>query len=423
MMRGVIDIRSARDNVPVAWYWARRDTPTFTSYAVFYAICFLGAQAKGMAAIAVPLIVILPDLVREKRWRAHVSVSHVLALAMGLLLYLAPLIWADMTHGEYSASGLGMAFHENVVRYFRPFDHKEPFYVYFLYLPALSFPWTPLLIAAIWAACTFHKRLDWPTKWLAISTTLIFLFFALSGSRRSYYLLPVLPFCALLASLYFHIESAEKPRLWTTRIQTTLLVAVLVAEIVLPTGWPVIKHWMGSDAPKGLVWGTALLGFVGLVPLVIERFRPGLMTRIAGSEMALAPLVVTSTIVVGGYVIWQHQVINSYQTMRSFCTELKGELTNRDAEMAYFHKFPFDVLFYVDSPERIRPIQNAEELNDFLRSRAETRVLICRGEFHQELAGLLPAGTAIQPTLKEKAYPWQEESKKYAAWIIRGVEK
>ena len=139
----------------VAWYWARRDMPTLTSYAVFYAICFLAAQAKGMAAIAVPLIVIVPDLMREKRWRDHVSVSHVLALAMGVLLYLA-----------------------------------------------------------------------------------------------------------------------------------------------------------------------------------IERFRPGLMTRIVGSEMALASLVMASTIVVGGYVTWQHQVINSYQTMRSFCTDLKGELADVDTEMA-----------------------------------------------------------------------------------------
>jgi len=202
-----------------------------------------------------------------------------------------------------------------------------------------------------------------------------------------------------------------------------LLGAVLAAEIVLPVGWPVITLWMGPDAPKRLVWGTVLLGFAGLVPLAIERFRPGLMTRIAGSEMPLASLIVTSVIVVGGYVTWQDQVIYGYHSMRSFCTQLKGELANSDAEMAYFHKFPFEVLFYLDSPEQIHPIQNAEGLNDFLISRAETRVLICRGEFHQELAGLLPEGMAIQPTLKERAYPWQEESKKYAAWIIRSVEK
>ncbi len=407
----------------VTWYWARRDMPTFTSYAVFYAICFLGAEAKGMAAIAVPLVAVLPDLVRENRWRAHVSVSHVLALALGLLLYLAPLVWADMTRGDYSVSGLGMAFHENILRYFRPFDHREPFYVYLLYLPTLFFPWTPLLIAAIWAACTFYRQLDWPTKWLVISTILIFLFFTLSGSRRSYYILPILPFCALLASLYFHIERAERPRLWTTKIQTAVLGVVLAGEIVLPAAWPAIKHWMGPDAPKGLVWGTVLLGLVGLVPLVVERFRPGLMTRIAGSETALAPLIVTSVIVVGGYVTWQDRVIDGYETMKSFCMELKGELANRDAEMAYFRNFPFEVLFYVDPPERIHQIQNAEGLNDFLSSHAETRVLLCRGEFHQELAGLLPAGMALQPTLKERVYPWQEESEKYAAWIVRSVEK
>jgi 4-amino-4-deoxy-L-arabinose transferase-like glycosyltransferase len=407
----------------VGWYWARRDRPTFTSYAVFYAICFLGAQAKGMAAIAVPLLVVLPDLARENRWRAHVSVSHVLALAMGLLLYLAPLDWADVTRGGYRASGLGMAFHENVVRYFHPFDHKEPFYAYFLYLPELFFPWTPLLIAAIWAAYTFRRQLDWPTKWLAISTILIFLFFTLSGSRRSYYILTILPFCALLASLYLRIESAERPRFWTTRIQTSLLVAALAAEIALPVAWPVIKHWMGSDAPSRLVWGTVLLGLVGLTPLAIERIRPGLMTRIAGSETVLSPLIVTSVILVGGYVTWQDQVLDGYHTMRSFCRELQSELADPDVKMAYFRDFPFEVLFYLDWPQQIRPVQNTEGLNDFLNSQGETRVLICRGEFRQELAGLLPAGTTIQPTLKERVYPWQDESKKYTAWISRRVAK
>jgi len=199
---------------------------------------------------------------------------------------------------------------------------------------------------------------------------------------------------------------------WSARIQTMLLVAVLVAEIALPATWPMIKQWMGSDAPKRLVWGTVLLGFVGLAPLAIERFRPGLITRIVSSEKVLAPLIVTSIIVIGGYVTWQYQAISGYQTMRPFCTELKGELANSDVEMAYFRNLPFDILFYLDSPEWIHSIQNAEGLNDFLSSRAETRVLIWRDEFHEELAGLLPEGMTIQPTLKERAYPWEEESKK-----------
>src|SRR5262245_39947402 len=41
-----------------AWYWARRERPGFTTYAVFYLICFLGALTKGLGAVAVPIIII-----------------------------------------------------------------------------------------------------------------------------------------------------------------------------------------------------------------------------------------------------------------------------------------------------------------------------------------------------------------------------
>jgi len=142
----------------VAWYWARRGKPGFLSYFVFYAICFIVTQAKGMAAIAVPILVVLPDLMREKRWKSYLSVSHFLALVASVLLYLGPLMYSEVTKSGYRSSGLGQAFRENIVRYFRPFDHKEPFYVYFRYLSQLFFPWIPLLIAAFWASYAHLKN-------------------------------------------------------------------------------------------------------------------------------------------------------------------------------------------------------------------------------------------------------------------------
>ncbi len=97
-----------------------------------------------------------------------------------------------------------MAFKENIIRYFRPFDHKEPFYVYFGYVPELVFPWTPLFVAALWTRDHVHSgsAIGRASGW-RLSILLIFLFFTLSGSRRSYYILPILPFCAILTSRVF----------------------------------------------------------------------------------------------------------------------------------------------------------------------------------------------------------------------------
>jgi hypothetical protein len=409
----------------VAWYWARREKPSFLSYFVFYAICFIGAQTKGMATIAVPILVVLPDLIREKRWKSYLSFSHFLALIAGLSLYFGPFVYSEVTKSGYKSSGLGLAFRENIVRYFRPFDHKEPFYVYFLYLPQLFFPWIPLLIAAIWAAYAHFKKLDWPSKWLTISTILIFLFFTLSGSRSSKFILPMLPFCALMASLYFDWEKEEKCHRRVVGIQTVLLGIVVALEIVSPAIWPVLKVRMRFMAPKELIFPTVFLSLMALVPLILQRIRPGLLSRLTGSEKKLAPLIVMSVIIIGGYLDWREKIIDKDYSIKSFCMELKakiGELT--PANIAFFRKkYAGEILFYMDLPEPAIRIESTEQLNDFLSSEAKTKVLISDGDYDKELLATLPEWVPKQPTLKEKIYPWVIKWKKYEAWIIQNERK
>ena len=96
------------------------------------------------ATIAVPAVILLPDLLRGGRWRQHLNVWNVLALGIGLGVYLLPFVLANMTRGDYSSTGLDLVLRENIERYVNPFDHKEPFYVYFYYVPFLFFPWTAL---------------------------------------------------------------------------------------------------------------------------------------------------------------------------------------------------------------------------------------------------------------------------------------
>jgi 4-amino-4-deoxy-L-arabinose transferase-like glycosyltransferase len=402
----------------VAWYWARREKPGFLSYFVFYAICFIGAQTKGMAAIAVPILVVLPDLLKEKRWKSYLSFSHFLALVAGLCLYLGPLMYSEMTRSGYKSSGLGLAFRENIVRYFQPFDHKEPFYVYFRYLPQLFFPWIPLLIAAFWVGYARFRKLDWPSKWLIISATLVFLFFTLSGSRRSYYILPILPFCALMVSLYFDWEKEEKYRRRWLSIQAVLLVIVAGIEILSPAIWPVVNASVGFEPSKELIFATVSLGVIALAPLVLQRVRPGLLSYLTGSEEKLAPLIVVSVIIVAGHLDWQEKIVDKYRTTKPFSMELKSHAESLGAgQIAFYRKFSIKTLFYMNLPEPVPVLKDAEAVKSFLRSTNETRILVSLYEYHSELAGVLPDNMVNQPTLVEKVYPWEKE-KKYEAWII-----
>jgi len=115
----------------ILWYWVRRDRPNFKTFLIFYLIAFLGALIKGLTAVVVPIVAILPDLVMEKRWKAIFHPSHFLALAVALSVYLAPFIYASLScPQDYQSSGLFLVFQENIQRYFLPIDHKEPFYIY-----------------------------------------------------------------------------------------------------------------------------------------------------------------------------------------------------------------------------------------------------------------------------------------------------
>jgi 4-amino-4-deoxy-L-arabinose transferase-like glycosyltransferase len=420
----------------VAWYWARRDKPGFLSYLVFYLICFTGAQAKGLTAVVVPIVAILPDVLRAGRWKAYLSISHFMALAVGLASYLALPVYADMTRTGYRDSGLWLAFRENVVRYFNAYDHKEKWYVYFGYVPVLLLPWIPLFIAALWRSFLFFKKSDWPAKWLTLSVVFIFLFFTLSGSRRSYYILPIVPFCAILMARFLLIPDDEKWNRLALGIQLWLLVGFVAIEILSPVLWMIVKslisgsggllqrYWPAAEGfrefapPVGLLIATAVVGLVALMLLVIARLRPGVLARGVAAQPRLVPLIAVAIILLGGLFCVQSSTVARYNTIKPFSLELKKRIGSVPPDnVAFYYKIPNKVLFYLNLPGPTLKPGNVASLKAFLDSQRTTKVLIADSQYRKDLAEAFPGGVIPEPTLKEQVYPWEKESK-YEAWII-----
>ncbi len=155
----------------VAWYWRRREKIDFRTFFVFYVICFIGAQMKGLGAIAVPCIAIGPDVLRNGRWKRLLTFAHFSALVLASIAYFAPFIIESATRGSYGESGLTSVFRENVQRFVDPFDHKEPIYIYLYHLPLLFLPWTPILIIALVTAIARQqdiRQLDYPTRCISL---------------------------------------------------------------------------------------------------------------------------------------------------------------------------------------------------------------------------------------------------------------
>jgi hypothetical protein len=192
----------------VTVYLHHRETPSFWAYFAFWACCAVGAQTKGLPAFVIPPALAVIDCVVRKSFRVHLNWKFFLALFLGgLCLYAVPFVLEALTSEHYGASGIVLVFRENLMRVFNPWDHnKDPFYVYFLYLPRLMIPWTPFFIFAVIdyiRELIQRKQGSKDTLWLFASMVFIFILFSASRSRRSYYILPIVPWCALFTAAWF----------------------------------------------------------------------------------------------------------------------------------------------------------------------------------------------------------------------------
>lgn len=186
----------------IAWYFLKRACPSFFNYFVFFVIVAVTALFKGLVAPVVVMIAVMMDIFLQKSWQQHFSQwRFYAALILASVVYLLP-FWISAHFGGtgYHSNGLALVYRENITRYFHPFDHQDPFYVYLYYLPIYLLPWTVFFVPA---AMSFKRNLSSQAKsalWMKGVMLGLFLFFTLSGSRRGYYVLPMVPFAILMAA-------------------------------------------------------------------------------------------------------------------------------------------------------------------------------------------------------------------------------
>ncbi|WP_370590421.1 ArnT family glycosyltransferase [Pseudomonas gingeri] len=193
------------------WYWRGPDDTRLGRYTVFFLILALTSLLKGLIGFVLPGLVLLPHLLAQGRWKRHINPRVFIAMLAAATVYAVPFVlshfYGSPTYGE---SGLALVFKENVVRFFDPFDHMEPIYTYLIYLPAYTLPWAPCWVLGLWLALRQWKQIEPNTRWLVWGLGLLFVFFTASGSRRSYYVLPLVPFAQLLAAWWVTRRMAEK---------------------------------------------------------------------------------------------------------------------------------------------------------------------------------------------------------------------
>ncbi|MBO4631959.1 MAG: glycosyltransferase family 39 protein [Lentisphaeria bacterium] len=331
----------------VGWYVLNREKNSFSAYLIFGLLCAVGGQTKGLSAIAVPVLAVLADLALSRGWKKHLNWKICAAGIISVGVYLTPFLVAALKE-DYSDNGLALVFQENIQRFFNSLDHKQPWYAYFIHLPQLFLPWTPFLILALIAGIRRWKNSEENDRWVLVSIGLIFSVFSLSDSKRVYYILPILPFCAILTARFMLSEgngTLEKIRNILLKIYVWMIpVLALLLLAAAGTSWICGSRVLKKPLPPELMnLLPALLLLSALILAVIWLvFRRMLPTPLfpngaAGKDFALSAAC-SAVILIVFFGILMPQVSENLRTEKRFFAKISQYLDTGN--------FPSDRVFF-----------------------------------------------------------------------------
>ena len=231
-------------------------------------------------------------LIDRNRW--FFNWYTVAGIAVGGFVYYLPFEISARMMG--TQKGLAMVYRENVVRFFHPFDHRGPIYLYVYVIFGLMAPWSALLPAALVETHSVRHAGAEPARadrFALVYFWATFIFFTLSGSRRSYYILPILPAAAILVARTLAYRGGELRSMIARRLLTVgfaIVAFIAVASIIaLIPAWAILPR--PYDALPDLPAKPAFIVFwIASVAAVIYAIRRLSSYRIAVSVGVIAYL-------------------------------------------------------------------------------------------------------------------------------------
>jgi hypothetical protein len=288
-----------------------------------------------------------------------------------------------------------------VVRFFHPFDHRGPVYLYLYVIFALAAPWSALLPAAL---AEVHKRRtvgDEPARgdrFALVYFWATFLFFTVSGSRRSYYLLPILPPAALLVARLLMVQ--EFRALWARRLMglgfgiVALATVGAVIAVLLPAGLLPRRLAALPPIPNPIVFGLAwILSVLGIVYALRKYtpFRVGVsMAIIAYASMAYIYL-------------FAMPAADAYRGEKPLALQVAKTLDGDLSRLAYFRTE--EGLFYLNPRAPLPEYEQVADLIGAIHNRGIEWILVRRKD-------LAVIATPNQVVLSEPSFRWEDEDQK-----------
>lgn len=328
------------------WYFLKHKAESSPVWIyILSCVMAVGAGFKGLPAYVVPLFSIALLLAFKREWPSAMNWRHsISALTLSMAIYIGFQLMVCYCAGTWAP--LELIWKENVIRFFEPFDHKGPIWTYFIRIFDLAAPWSLLLPAAlVYLLPTIRRRASNTTELLVLFGG-VFIFFTLSGSRRSYYLLPIMPFFSILTGRL--MVDFIKNRL-VRPLDLYVKVFGILLSIVLATPLVILLTVPGALPDKVTSAGHGLWLIVVAMALISPIVSVGIISR---SSKVLAGALMTVWLI---YALVAIPLFAQLPNIRSQVAHVKS----LDRPVGFFPKTSDRVWFYLNQPCRVFVKQDA----------------------------------------------------------------
>lgn len=235
-------------------------------WALLGLACGMGFLTKGFLAWLLPVLIALPWMIWQRRWRDLLRYGAV-AIAVAIAVSLP---WALAVHAQEPDYWRFFFWHEHIRRFAGDdAQHDAPWWFYLPMLVAFSLPWAALLPSALKQA--WQTRGQASIGFLLLWLLMPMLFFSLSNGKLPTYILPcLLPLALLLGNaLADRLRLEQGLALGINGLLNLLLgLTTLLALVYLQLKNPLYDHELHS----------LVLVFIGLIGWImanlLQAFRP-----------------------------------------------------------------------------------------------------------------------------------------------------
>ena len=249
------------------------------SWAVLGLACGMGFMTKGFLAWLLPVLIALPWMLWQKRWRELLIYGPV-AVAVAIVVSLP---WVLAVHSQEPDYWRFFFWHEHIRRFAGDdAQHDAPWWFYLPLLVAFSLPWVGMLVPAFKQA--WQTRTQPGIAFLLLWLVMPLAFFSTANGKLPTYILPcLLPLALLLGHALADRLRLEQGRALSINglLNLVLGVITLIALVYLQLKKPVYDHELHS----------MVLVFIALIGWIIANLAQAFLPLQCWAAPALGSLL------------------------------------------------------------------------------------------------------------------------------------